>query len=126
MIHYFTNLFHTSQNLSKIKYTSPQSPHNVSDLLKLGDIPTELEICGVVDSFQPYKAPEPDGIHPFFYQNYWNTVVNQSYLYVQKHSKKNTFLTKLTKPIFALYQRRREPIILRTLDPLAFVIQPTK
>lgn len=67
---YFTNLYHTNHYLSTLN----KSYRINQDLIHLGDIPTELEIRGAVDSFKPYKAPGPDGIHPFFYQNYWDLV----------------------------------------------------
>lgn len=33
-----------------------------------------FENKNVVDSFQPFKVSGPDGLHPFFYQKYWNII----------------------------------------------------
>lgn len=30
------------------------------------------EIKSVVNSLKPYKAPSPDGLHPFFYRKFWD------------------------------------------------------
>lgn len=71
---YFNNLFCTSQDSSvHNKITQITNQHSL-DLLELGNIPSINEIQKTVFSFQPYKAPGPDGVHPFFYQNYWNIV----------------------------------------------------
>lgn len=35
---------------------------------------TTLEITNAIKSFQPLKAHGPDGLYPYFYQNYWNKV----------------------------------------------------
>lgn len=40
----------------------------------IGDIPTNEEILDTIRSFKPFKALGPDGLHPFFYQKYWDIV----------------------------------------------------
>lgn len=37
--------------------------------------PSKAEIKNVVFSFDPFKSPRLDGLHPFFYQKYWDIVV---------------------------------------------------
>lgn len=45
---------------------------NEAEKEDLGRMSTENEIKNVVLSFQPFKDPGPDGLHPFFYQKYWD------------------------------------------------------
>lgn len=40
----------------------------------LEKIPSETEIKNAVFTFQLYKSPGSDGLHPFFYQKYWGIV----------------------------------------------------
>lgn len=34
----------------------------------------DSEIVEAINSFQPLKAPGPDGLHPYFYQQYWSDI----------------------------------------------------
>jgi len=72
---YFKKLFNSSHikssNHPLIYGKISLSPN---DSQYLGKEPTEGEILDAVRSFQPFKAPGPDALHPFFYQNYWNIV----------------------------------------------------
>lgn len=71
---FFRKLFTTSQDLSYLKHT-PMSYYGTLDSTDQSDLslePTIQEIKQAFFSFKPYKAPGPDGLHPFFYQNFWN------------------------------------------------------
>lgn len=72
---YFNNLFQTSTTHSRYSWT--QILNNYSWPLTTWWNTHQEEIWIVVESFQPLKAPRPDGLHPLFFQKYWE-VLGQS------------------------------------------------
>lgn len=46
-----------------------------SNKIELGRMPSKEEIKHVVFSFYPFKAPRPNDLHPYLYQQYWNIVL---------------------------------------------------
>lgn len=68
---FFNNLFQTSRKSSYLRQDHTTStPPNV-DLTLLDQDLTDKEIWEAVFFFQSNMAPGPNGIHPFFYQKYW-------------------------------------------------------
>lgn len=68
----FQKLFHTFQKFSLLKKDCVLPISN--NLSSLGVTPTKEEIKEAIFSFKPLKAPGPNGLHPFFYQKYWEAV----------------------------------------------------
>lgn len=68
---YFLNIFTTYviTDWSIIKIDK-EIFHNI-DLSSLDDPLKNHEIRNEIFSFKPYKAPGPDGLHPFFFKKYW-------------------------------------------------------
>ncbi|KAH0705372.1 hypothetical protein KY290_010066 [Solanum tuberosum] len=73
---FFKELFSSNKLFSKLTNPELEASDNHVDLTYLDVIPTKEEVKKTVDSFQPFKAPGPDGLHPFFYQKYWEVVGN--------------------------------------------------
>lgn len=72
---YFQTLFTTSHHKSHV-LSIPLSKTRLSDIDSedLKRKPTDVEIRNVVFSFQPLKALGSDGLHPYFFQKYWDIV----------------------------------------------------
>nr|XP_016455892.1 PREDICTED: uncharacterized protein LOC107779905 [Nicotiana tabacum] len=74
---FFTDLYTTSHSQALWAFTNHST---MSPILSEGqkaflDKPLELsEIKRAVFSYKPFKSPSPDGLHPFFYQRYWDIV----------------------------------------------------
>lgn len=71
---YFKSLFKTSMKSAALNYSWSFTKTNGSNSLihsDLCNIPTSEEIKRTLFSFQPYIAPKPNSLHPFFYQKYW-------------------------------------------------------
>lgn len=71
---YFSNCFmtnHSSTSWTHLKYSS-SSLHK----LDLTALVADFEITNVVFSFNSFKAPGPDDLHPYFFQFQWNLVGN--------------------------------------------------
>lgn len=64
---HFKKLFHTSHSSSLAQHKGASSLEYAVILTNLGNILIEEEIRSAIFSFKPYKAPGPDGLHPFFY-----------------------------------------------------------
>lgn len=75
----FFHKFFKSNHHKSIKVIIPKGRIGLNDAEKedLGRMPTENEIKNAVFSFHPFKAPGPDGLHPFFYYKYWD-ILSQS------------------------------------------------
>ncbi|GLT46247.1 hypothetical protein SLA2020_200180 [Shorea laevis] len=74
---YFINLFSSSLLHSfsnSYQMANLTLEHSSVDLHHLADLPTEEEIRVAISSLKPFKAPGPDGVHPFFYQRCWNEI----------------------------------------------------
>ncbi|GKV15349.1 hypothetical protein SLEP1_g26146 [Rubroshorea leprosula] len=74
---YFLDLFssslmHSFSNSYQLANLTPN--HHPIDSHHLADLPTEVEIRLAISSFKPFKAPGPDGVHPFFYQRFWQDI----------------------------------------------------
>ncbi|KAF3668653.1 hypothetical protein FXO38_07989 [Capsicum annuum] len=77
IMHHFTKLFTTSQNQSANIHLSPIHANNViqAEAYQILDTPLrDSEIHLAVKGFKPLKAPGPNGLHPLFYQKFWNEV----------------------------------------------------
>lgn len=53
-------------------YNIPHPTTHCDDYNMLCGQPCLLEIKSVLFSFQPLKAPSPNGLHPMFFQTLWN------------------------------------------------------
>ncbi|GKV19127.1 hypothetical protein SLEP1_g29421 [Rubroshorea leprosula] len=51
-------------------FGNPSNP----PLADLANLPSEQEIWNALHCIKPFKAPGPDGVHPFFYQKFWDIV----------------------------------------------------
>lgn len=72
---YFKDLFTSSHVITSRKNPlKPSSNVGQVDLTTLDGPLQEIEIKRAIFSFKPFKAPGPDGLHPFFYQKYWNII----------------------------------------------------
>ncbi|XP_070004851.1 uncharacterized protein [Nicotiana sylvestris] len=72
---YFKDLFTSSHVITSRKNPiNPSSNVGQVDLTTLDGPLQEIEIKRAIFSFKPFKAPGPDGLHPFFYQKYWNII----------------------------------------------------
>lgn len=71
---FFTNQFNTNHKQSIRTYVNQDNSLIDEELIRMGEALSDREIADAVFSFQPHNAPGPDGIHPFFYQNYWGIV----------------------------------------------------
>lgn len=70
---HFQKLFRTSYMSSTLGQKAAASLYNNSNILtSLGNIPNTNKIKSAIFSFKPFKAPGLDGLHPFFYQKYWD------------------------------------------------------
>lgn len=77
IISFFTNLFTTSHSQAvRTNLGSPSAQNTLPpDISTKLDAPLEnLEILKALKFFHPLKASGPDGLHPMFYQNYWEWV----------------------------------------------------
>lgn len=73
---FFKNLFNTQHSFSSWEAATLENPFSQINLSTLGEIPLSKEIHPTVNSFKPVKSLGQDGLHPFFYQKYWNIVGN--------------------------------------------------
>lgn len=77
IIFFYTTLFTTRHLSAKLRCQS--NPSNFCSISSsnhsiLDSIPSMGEVRNVVFSFKPFKAPGPNGMLPFMYQKYWDTM----------------------------------------------------
>lgn len=76
---FFDKLFRSSHEIAPYTGNAILVKNNFIIPKSMGDTPTIEEIKQAVFSFQPFKAPGPDGLHPFFHQKYWD-IVGKSFI----------------------------------------------
>lgn len=75
---YFQHAFTTTHDKSNWNYIKsyPLNYKN-NDLSSLDNPLTPSEIRNTIFSFKPFKSPDPDELHSFFFQKYWY-IINSS------------------------------------------------
>jgi len=71
----FQNIYTT--NLNKRNLHNPvvcENTLNLEDNDNIGRPLDKEEIKNAIFSFKPLKSPGPDGLHPMFFQKYWNDI----------------------------------------------------
>lgn len=84
------------------------------------------EVIDTIFSFKPYKSLGPNGIHPLFYQKYWDVLGSSI-----KDFYSNVFTTwtipmKINETFICLILMISNPQLLISIDPLASVTQRIK
>nr|XP_009591566.1 uncharacterized protein LOC104088573 [Nicotiana tomentosiformis] len=77
IIKFFSALHTYSHTQSPIPTSSPNSQSHTLSIIQKASLALPLrdsEIKRASFSFKPFKAPSPNGLHPFFYQKYWDIV----------------------------------------------------
>ncbi len=82
---YFVNLYMTNA------ICSLPSPQFQFDCMRLKDAEKTIldlqvsleEITRAFKSFKPLKAPVPDGLHPTFFQKFWDTIGDSTISFIQ-------------------------------------------
>ncbi|KAG5621920.1 hypothetical protein H5410_007138 [Solanum commersonii] len=71
---YSSKLFDTNHIQSPREFNEVDTNAPDENMPMIGEDLLDEEVSNAIYSFEPYKAPGPDGIHPFFYQKYWSIV----------------------------------------------------
>lgn len=65
---------HSYSHRTKPLYFVPHPVLSFEDSNTISTRVTEADITRALFSFQPLKAPGPDGLHPIFFQKFWDVV----------------------------------------------------
>lgn len=76
-------------------------PNEVNTLLV--SLIRDSDILIAMKSFHPLKAPGSDGLHPLFFQKFWDIVGDKQRLFAIKTSGKAKFPKNLAPLFFALF-----------------------
>ncbi|GLT95486.1 hypothetical protein SLE2022_131660 [Rubroshorea leprosula] len=117
---YFQNLFSTSLQHSFTDsflhiYLDLDDSVNLDSI---GGIPTEVEILKAVNSMKPFKAPGPDGTHPFFYQGCWPLVKDKVCQDIKDIFCTGVIPDKWNECLLALIPKVKSPEIIQQFRPI--------
>lgn len=96
--------------------SAPYPTHTLSlaDQAILNASLRDSKIKQAMFSFKPLKAPGPDGLHPMFYQKYWNVLGEKVICYCKEvflsHEKNTTYLCVTPKCANAIILKNYRPI----------------
>lgn len=117
---HFKNLFKTYHNYSFLcQSPPPQGAHISYNLSHLENIPIDEEIILSINSFKPYKAPGLDGLHPFYYQKYWDTVGPSVTTLCRKVFKNGIMPDQINETHICLIPKKKEAKELRDFRPIS-------
>ncbi|KAH0639748.1 hypothetical protein KY285_036334 [Solanum tuberosum] len=110
-----------------IKHNQSQIPPMVNGptTIKLEDhpflssIPTMEEIKATIYSYHPFKASGPNGLHPFFYQKYWDTVGPSVFNLCQQAFREGTILGPINSTHLCLIYKCKNATSLKNFCPIS-------
>lgn len=119
-IDFYTNLFKSS-NPSSFTSWSEDMPPRVSPEMnaELGKPVSEYEIKEAVFSINPTKAPEPDGMSAFFFQNFWPVIKEQFVKEVQLFFERGVLPKEWNYTHLCLIPKILEPKSVSDLRPIS-------
>lgn len=97
---------------------NPSSLDNI-DLTNLDNSSLDCEINTAIFSFKPFKSPGPDGLHPFFYQKYWNILGNFVRGFCHKVFKENAIPPKINSTYLCLIPKFHNASNLNNFRPIS-------
>ncbi|GKV25513.1 hypothetical protein SLEP1_g34945 [Rubroshorea leprosula] len=118
---YFSTLFSSPASHSFhdsydwIQTTTPQSLDLPDDL---AEPPSLIEIRKAVYSMKAFKAPGPDGTHPFFYQKLWHSVKDTILLDIQQIFMSGTVPPKWNECLITLIPKVGSPVNINQFRPI--------
>ncbi|GKV14797.1 hypothetical protein SLEP1_g25615 [Rubroshorea leprosula] len=84
----------------------------------LSGIPSEVEILRAVNSMKPYKAPGPDGTHPFFYQKLWAVVKDKVCNDIKQIFQESSIPEKWNECLLVLIPKVKSPETIQQYRPI--------
>lgn len=78
----------------------------------------DSEVILSINSFKPTKAPRPNGLHPLFYQRYWDILGNNIISFYKDIFKSATIPHDLNKTLFCLIPKINNAHCLKNFRPI--------
>lgn len=91
--------------------------HRYLDLLL--SPPTLIEVKNALFSMKPLKAPGPDGFHPIFFQNTWDTTCYDLHLNISNWFKEAHVPHDLCNALICLIPKVENPSTVKQLRPIS-------
>lgn len=119
ILNYFRSLYISQHTQAPLHTTKPiGQTHTLSNSQRdTLDTPLRESEIKVIFAFNPFKAPGPDGLHPFFYQNYQSivgkSVVDFCKLCFDTHDMHNT----MNETLLCLILKHPQATMLKNSDP---------
>lgn len=79
----------------------------------------DIEIKQAVNSFKPLKAPDPDGLHPFFYQEYWPKISHSVITFCKAIFTKGCIPKKINNTYLCLIPKQRNAVWVTHFRPIS-------
>lgn len=109
---YFYSLFTTSllhSQLIEDDYSINSPSISSEDSLRLYIPLRDSEILTVIKSFNPLKAPGPDGLHPIFYQKYRDLVGSKTSAFCKEAFSSNLMPESINQTLLVLIPKCPDP-----------------
>ena len=80
---------------------------------------TKEEVRVAIMSMNSFKAPGPDGFHPFFFKHYWEIVGDDVWHVVQEAFARGSLDSCLVETLIVLIPKTNQPVRLKDFHPIS-------
>ncbi|XP_027090153.2 uncharacterized protein [Coffea arabica] len=120
IIDYFQEIFTTENPVDFVEILQGVPQTITSDMNRRLTRPiTEQEIRQAVFSMQPNKSPGPDGMPPYFFQKFWQTVKSDIVNAVQSFFHSGYLLKSINETLISLIPKTESPISITEYRPIS-------
>lgn len=113
-------MFTTQESHTPNAYWSPSTWNPCNNDIKTITAPfTHDEIKNAMFDFKPYKAPSPDGLHPYFFQKYWPAVRNKVIRFCKDILCAKSIPEELNKTLVCLIPKSKHPSTVTQFRPIS-------
>lgn len=120
ILDYYKSLFNTKDlSTTNSRWDPGTCKLSHTDIQLVGAPVSREEIKEAMFNFKPYKAPGPDGLHPYFYQRYWPELRGKVSHFCEEIFNTNIIPEELNKTLVCLIPKIKHLSTIQQFRPIS-------